>query len=81
MVTQSEDDIIENLVVQSFDTHISPIPGANDEVAEPSFIDYTQTIDIKRCFRNSGTPFNSSRIIFRQLNSVVVLFVLLLIIK
>jgi hypothetical protein len=65
MVTQSEDDIIENLVVQSFDTHISPILVANDEVAEPSSIGSAQTIAIEGCFENCGTPFNNSRTIFR----------------
>ncbi len=47
IVTQPEDDIIENLIVQSFDTHISPAPDAYDILAESSSIDSAQTIDIK----------------------------------
>jgi hypothetical protein len=55
IVTQPEDDIVENLTVKSFDTHISPALGANDKLAEPSSMDSTQTIDIKGCARSSET--------------------------
>jgi hypothetical protein len=64
-LSTKKDDIIENLIVQSFDANISPISGANDEVAKPASIDSIQNIDIKGCFRYSGTPFNNRRIIFR----------------
>jgi hypothetical protein len=46
IVTQLEDDIIENVTVQSSNTHISPAPSTNDKPAEPSFIDSAPTIDI-----------------------------------
>jgi hypothetical protein len=55
IVTQPEDDIIENLTVKSFDTHISPAPGANDKLAEPSSISSAQNVDIKGCSRRSET--------------------------
>jgi hypothetical protein len=45
-VTQPEDDIIEDLTVQSCDTHIYPASGANDKLAESSSIDSAQAIDI-----------------------------------
>ncbi len=53
IVTQPEDDIIENLTVQSVDTHISLAPGGNDKLAELLSIDSAQAIDIKGCSRSS----------------------------